>query len=109
MFRVDHVFRKGQPQPVVKSSTLQEGKRIVVEFADGECVMILRFGGRLSAFSARCPHAGYRLEDGWYDSRSIACPGHGLEFDALTGASKGDCFRLKKFEVAENGGMIVLA
>jgi nitrite reductase/ring-hydroxylating ferredoxin subunit len=108
-FRVDHVFRKGQPQPVAKSSTLQEGKRIVVEFADGERVMILRFGGRLSAFFARCPHAGYRLEDGWYDSRSIACPGHGLEFDTLTGASKGNCFRLKKFEVAENDGMIVLA
>jgi nitrite reductase/ring-hydroxylating ferredoxin subunit len=71
--------------------------------------MVLRLAGKLSAFSARCPHAGYRLEDGWYDNRSMACPGHGLEFDTVTGASKGDCFRLKKFEVTEADGAILLA
>ena len=49
------------------------------------------------AFAARCPHAGYRMEDGWYDKRWMACPGHGLEFDTNakctpeTGSRFGRC------------------
>jgi 3-phenylpropionate/trans-cinnamate dioxygenase ferredoxin subunit len=107
--RSDKEFQKGQPQAVAESHVLSEGKRIVVEFPEGKRIMILRVGGRLSAFSARCPHAGYRLDDGWYDERVMACPGHGLEFDTRTGESKSECFRLAKFDVKEENGTIYVS
>lgn len=107
-FPVAGTLEKGQPQPVAQSDALREGKRIVIEFADGKRIMILRLAGELRAFSASCPHAGYRMDDGWHDERWMACPGHGLEFDTLTGKSKSDCFRLAKFDVSEKDGTILL-
>ncbi|HMB71638.1 MAG TPA: Rieske 2Fe-2S domain-containing protein [bacterium] len=105
---VASTLTKGQPQAVAKSEDVAEGQRIVVEFGDGKRVMILRLEGTLRAFSASCPHAGYRMDDGHYDGRWMACPGHGLEFDTTTGKSKADCFRLPKFDVSEQDGTILL-
>jgi len=105
---VEGTFEKGRPQPVAKSSAVPEGKRMAVQFSDGRRILILRVDGTVNAFAARCPHAGYRMEDGWYDNRWMACPGHGLEFDTRTGESKADCFRLAKYDVSESNGMIFL-
>ena len=105
---VEGTLERGRPRPVAKSGALPEGKRVVVEFSDGRRILILRLDGTLTAFAARCPHAGYRMEDGWYDNRWMACPGHGLEFDTRTGESKVDCFRLAKYDVTESNGMIFL-
>jgi 3-phenylpropionate/trans-cinnamate dioxygenase ferredoxin subunit len=107
--RVNGELQVGELKPVAKSEDLPDGKRIVVEFPPGVRVMIFRITGRLSAFSARCPHGGYRLDDGWHDERVMACPGHGLEFDTQTGESKSACFRLPRFDVVEKNGTIYLA
>jgi nitrite reductase/ring-hydroxylating ferredoxin subunit len=105
---VEGAFERGRPQPVAKSSVVPEGKRVAIQFSNGQRILILRIDGQLTAFAARCPHAGYRMEDGWYDDRSMACPGHGLEFDTRTGESKADCFRLEKYDASESNGMISL-
>jgi nitrite reductase/ring-hydroxylating ferredoxin subunit len=105
---VDAAFRPGHPTPVASSASVPNGKRLAVQFAGGDRILVLRVNGQLTAFSSRCPHSGYSLEDGWYEGARMACPGHGLEFDAVTGASKADCFRLMKFDATEKDGTIYL-
>jgi 3-phenylpropionate/trans-cinnamate dioxygenase ferredoxin subunit len=107
-FRAEGRFEEGRQRAVATSDALTDGKRIVVEFADGQRILILRVDGTLRAFAGRCPHAGYRMEDGWYDRQWMACPGHGLEFDTRTGKSKSDCFRLATYDVTEKDGTIFL-
>jgi 3-phenylpropionate/trans-cinnamate dioxygenase ferredoxin subunit len=105
---VDVPFREGCPQPVAPSASVSEGKRLAVQFTDGRRFLVVRSAGRVTAFSATCPHAGYSLEDGWHDGTRMACPGHGLEFDIRTGASKAECFRLAMVDATEKDGTIYL-
>jgi thiosulfate dehydrogenase [quinone] large subunit len=52
--------------------------------ADGSADIVIRTGGgKLTAFSAVCTHAGCTVG---YQSGQLVCPCHGGTFDANTGA-----------------------
>ncbi len=53
-----------------------------------DTAVVLSIDGALGAFVNACPRQGEPLEAGRLDlaDRSITCPGHGLVFDALSGA-----------------------
>lgn len=53
---------------------------LVVRF-DGEEVAIFNIEGKLFACSARCPHAGGPLADGFLDGTAVVCPWHGWSFE----------------------------
>lgn len=105
--RVSSRFDAGVPQPIMASESLQDGEKVAVEF-DNARFVVLRTSGKLTALSGTCPHAGYRMADGYHDERQITCPGHGLEFDLETGQSRIPCFSLSKERVYERDGTIFL-
>jgi nitrite reductase/ring-hydroxylating ferredoxin subunit len=103
--RVPAVFRGNELFEVGKSETVPENEKLAVEFKNTR-VLIVRSGGRLRAFSARCPHDGYRMDDGYHDDCALYCPGHGREFDIRTGTSALKRYRLAMFNVCEKDGTI---
>src|SRR5260221_5181767 len=104
---IARAFRPGEQVRVADSSVILDGQKLAVVFQN-ERVVILRSDGQLRAFSGRCPHGGYHMEDGHHDDRVLTCPGHGLEFDVQTGESGLGCYRLKRFDVREEAGAIFL-
>jgi len=48
---------------------------------DGEDVAIFSIEGAYFACSARCPHAGGPLAEGFLDGTSVVCPWHGWSFE----------------------------
>ena len=48
---------------------------------DGEDVAIFCIEGVYFACSARCPHAGGPLAEGFLDGTSVVCPWHGWSFE----------------------------
>lgn len=60
--------------------------RVTVKFRDREIVVFRTAKGPV-ALSARCPHEGYRLEDGYNDGVSVRCPGHAVKFRFQDGTS----------------------
>jgi nitrite reductase/ring-hydroxylating ferredoxin subunit len=52
---------------------------------DGDAIVVVRNGGGLVAFRDLCPHAGWRLSEGQIVEGTVECPGHGWQFDLLTG------------------------
>lgn len=59
-------------------------------------VVLVRAGDEITAFSARCPHLGCRLNR--LEAGALVCPCHGSRFDAagrrLSGPAPGDLRRL---------------
>ena len=49
-----------------------------------------RVGDAIHAMENRCPHAGIPLNDGYFHGTQIICPGHGWEFDVVTGMAPGE-------------------
>src|SRR5262249_19182788 len=103
--RVDSEYRRSQVYSVAESSAIREGGRLSVEFNNLR-VLILRRNGRLLAFSGKCPHGPYFLEDGHHDECTLTCPGHGLQFDIQSGRTPVDRYRLVSFEVYETDGTV---
>lgn len=75
-------------------------------------ICLLRRGGKLFAFSARCPHAGAALCEGHTDARGhLVCPLHGYRFELSRGYnSSGEGYKLKTFpvEIRADGIFVVL-
>jgi toluene monooxygenase system ferredoxin subunit len=64
-------------------------------------------GGQLAACSAICPHEDVSLEGGELDATWITCPGHGYEFDLITGRCGHDrSLQLRRFEVRLAGDQV---
>jgi nitrite reductase/ring-hydroxylating ferredoxin subunit len=61
-------------------SDIQEDEGFVFE-APGEEIAIFKIEGRFFACSARCPHAGGPLNQGFLDGTSVSCPWHGWSFE----------------------------
>jgi nitrite reductase/ring-hydroxylating ferredoxin subunit len=106
--KIASVFRGTQPVPVLKSETLKDNQKVAIEFENAR-VLLLRSGAQLRAFSARCPHEGYRMDDGYHDDSRLFCPGHGLEFDIQSGESSLKRYRLAAYSAFEKEGTIFLA
>ena len=101
------VFKDGQEYRVASSDQIREDQAFTVQFQNTR-IMIVRTKGALKAMSALCPHAGYRMDDGFHDSCKVICPGHGLEFDIQTGESALKRYRLESFPVVERDGAVYL-
>ena len=57
---------------------------------DGIEIGLYRIGDAYHAMDNLCPHAGYPLCDGSLEGSTIVCPGHGWEFDVITGLAPGE-------------------
>jgi nitrite reductase/ring-hydroxylating ferredoxin subunit len=71
---------------------------------------LYRVDGRLCAVGDRCPHAGARLSAGALDGSTVTCPGHGSQFDVLSGERvRGPADRdVPTFRLTETDGRIFL-
>ncbi len=85
---------------------LETSDRVVVKLRDRDLV-VFRTARWPVALPARCPHEGYRLEDGYSDGESIRCPGHGVMFRFRDGAS-GCGLALRTYACAERDGAVYL-
>jgi nitrite reductase/ring-hydroxylating ferredoxin subunit len=48
-------------------------------------IVVLRTGESIRAYHDECPHAGWRLSDGFVAGTRLECPGHGWQFDIQSG------------------------
>jgi nitrite reductase/ring-hydroxylating ferredoxin subunit len=103
--RIPSRLLPNQMYRVAPSSAIGEGKKFTVEFENSR-ILLLRSQGRLKAFSGKCPHGAYNMDDGFHDDKVMVCPGHGLEFDAQTGKSALNRYCLTPFEVEEKDGAV---
>lgn len=53
--------------------------------ADGKRLCLIQHMGKVYATSARCPHAGADLSDGWCKNGKLVCPVHRYSYDLETG------------------------
>jgi nitrite reductase/ring-hydroxylating ferredoxin subunit len=102
--------RQARKFVVARAEDVPEGHRILVE-VQGRPVGVFHVGGEFYALFNRCPHQGGPLcsgellgliesdRPGQYrfdpDTRLVACPWHGWEFDLRTGQSYFDPQRTK--------------
>jgi nitrite reductase/ring-hydroxylating ferredoxin subunit len=57
---------------------------------EGQKIGLYRLGDRLYAMEDVCPHAGTLLHPGTLIGTLVVCPGHGWEFDLMTGLAPGE-------------------
>lgn len=92
---------------VCESRKIPDNGRLRVKLEDAE-VLIIRKKNLLRAFSARCPHVGVALEDGYISDQNIYCPGHAIAFNLETGQSRCSKLSLNCYAVSEKEGFICL-
>ena len=51
----------------------------------GTPIVLIRNGDSVAAYLDRCPHAHWPLSEGEIDNGVLHCPGHGWQFDVVTG------------------------
>ncbi len=79
-----------QPTPVdgfaraMPAEALVEGRPRNVH-VDGRHLVMVRAGGAVRAFDARCPHMGYPLAQGHVEGGVLRCDWHHWRFDLATG------------------------
>ena len=69
-------------------SDLEDGAMVEGVFEEAP-VLLVRQGGTIRAFSARCTHLGAPLAKGLLHEGTIRCPWHHARFDAQTGEAAG--------------------
>lgn len=52
---------------------------------EGSNLLVVRSNGQLYAYRDQCPHAFWPLSEGTLKKNVLECPGHGWEFDIVTG------------------------
>lgn len=83
------------PVETIRFSTLAENQ--LTETRAGEkAVGVVKRGGQVFAFAAKCPHAGAPLCTGWLDAQGrIVCPDHKYRFDPANGRNtSGEGYKL---------------
>ena len=70
----------------------------------GKTICIIKTFNGLKACSAKCPHAGGDLSQGFLDKKeNIICPVHGYRFSLNNGRdTNGEGYFLKIYKVKEN-------
>ncbi|CAK0849860.1 unnamed protein product [Prorocentrum cordatum] len=108
-----HALERSAARAAHTKALLGMGKRPGVEvFVDGQAVALYRFGGRVFAVGARCPHQGGRLSDGEVGdiedtargggcrTAYVTCPVHKMQFDLASGrVLRGSCAPLATYSV----------
>lgn len=71
----------------------------------GKKLCIVNYNGEVFALSAKCPHAGADLSEGWCENRKLICPFHRYAYDLETGrgsAGQNDFVPTYKVEIRNN-------
>ncbi len=63
------------------------GLRVILDTLE---IGLYRVGDACYAMENMCPHMGYPLCDGELEGSMITCPGHGWEFNVVTGLAPGE-------------------
>ena len=53
--------------------------------AGGKNICLVSVDNRIFALSAKCPHAGADLSEGWCNDGKLVCPFHHYSYDLKTG------------------------
>jgi len=66
----------------------------------GTPIVLIRKGNSVAAYLDRCPHAHWPVSEGEISSGILHCPGHGWQFDVVTGRClNAPAYRLRPFSV----------
>jgi nitrite reductase/ring-hydroxylating ferredoxin subunit len=82
----------------------QRGERSLMEVSvAGKEICILYYKEKLFACSAKCPHAGGRLSQGFLDNNgNIVCPLHRYRYNVKNGVNtSGEGYHLKTYALKE--------
>ncbi len=81
-------------------SAIEENKLMEVSIGEKR-IGLVRRQGSLHAFTAKCPHAGAPLCEGWLDAQGrIVCPDHKYRFDPTNGRNTtGEGYKLFTYPV----------
>lgn len=72
-------------------------------------VLVANLDGRYVATASICPHEDVSLEGGDREGTRIICPGHGYQFDLVTGVCAHDPdLRLPTYRVSVKAGNIYI-
>ena len=83
----------------------QRGERSMIEIKLGAReICIVHYNETLHACSAKCPHAGGRLGQGFVDGKgNIVCPMHRYRFSLKNGINtSGEGYHLKTYPIRED-------
>lgn len=68
--------------------------------AGGKSICLVSYDNELFALSARCPHAGGDLSEGWCKNKKLICPIHRYSYDLDTGkGSPGQNDYIESYQV----------
>ena len=80
---------------------------MAIHAVDGWQVVVARNGGKLVAFSDRCPHQATRLSTGRIRKGTIICSLHGARFNLVDGGCIGGAYGdMRLFPCREVAGAV---
>ena len=90
----------------VSTEALAESGRRMLWLAGHE-IALFQVQGAYYAIDDSCPHAGASLYSAQLDGTSVACRGHGLRFDLVSGCMHGGAgLRVRTYPVRVHDGRI---
>jgi nitrite reductase/ring-hydroxylating ferredoxin subunit len=76
---------------------------------EGTPIVMIRDENSIAAYLDRCPHAHWPVSEGEIENGILHCPGHGWQFDVLTGRCiNAPAYRLKPFSVNVSTNNVVI-
>ena len=76
---------------------------------EGTPIVLVRAGNSIAAYLDRCPHAQWPVSEGEIEDGILHCPGHGWQFDVLTGRCiNAPAYSLKGFSVTVSINNVVI-
>lgn len=72
----------GAADVIVKLADVPVGGAVSAKAASGSVIVAQPTAGQVVAFSAICPHAGFKVAP---QGNQLVCPGHGSRFETATG------------------------
>jgi nitrite reductase/ring-hydroxylating ferredoxin subunit len=75
----------------------------------GTPIVLIRDRDNVVAYLDRCPHAQWPVSEGEIDHGILHCPGHGWQFDVVTGRClNAPAYRLKPFSVTLSDDSVLI-
>ena len=65
-------------------------------------ICLVGLNGKIYAVSAKCPHAGADLSQGWCVDKQLVCPVHRFKYDLETGRGAAGTRRLRRYFSGRN-------
>lgn len=94
--------------PLAEASEIQPGHKRVFLAGEKE-IIVFNLEGAFYALDNKCPHGGFRFENGMVEGDSVVCPGHNWKFNIRTGECETLDFEPTGcYELAMEDGMLML-